>query len=105
MLDSRGAMHAIIALPREDSRRPRRAFVYCPTGECTLNGSTGDERFVLNHAKEIGPLSIGALLAGRIGRHLLGLGAASLFVLAVSAAFSASDVYRGVAWWPSLREK
>lgn len=61
--DSNRAPHHVVPLPPGDNDRGHHAFVYCPAAECFLKGSTGPSQLAIMEPKEVGFLSIAALLA------------------------------------------
>ena len=61
--DSRQARHTIVLLPSGQDHQGHHAFVYCPTGQCIINGSSGPSQFAIMEPKQIGFLSIVALVA------------------------------------------
>jgi hypothetical protein len=82
--DSHQARHRIVPLPLDDGGQGHHAFVYCPTGECFLKGSSGPSRLAIMEPKEIGFLSIAALIAAQWGHFVMAAGAI-LFVALVLA--------------------
>lgn len=73
--DSHQVRHRLIPLPPGDDDRGHHAFVYCPTGECFLSGSSGPSQLVIMEPKEIGFLSITALIAALWGHFVMAAGA------------------------------
>jgi hypothetical protein len=76
--DSRQS-HRILPLPADREGQGHHAFVYCPAGECVLRGSSGPSQLAIMEPKEIGLLSIAALLAVLWG-HLVAAAGAVLFL-------------------------
>jgi hypothetical protein len=73
--DSHQARHRIIPLPPGDDGQGHHAFVYCPTAECFLKGSSGPTQLAIMEPKEIGFLSITALIAALWGHYVMAAGA------------------------------
>jgi hypothetical protein len=82
--DSHQARHGIVPLPPGDDDQGHHAFVYCPTGECFLRGSSGPSQLAIMEPKEIGSLSIAALIAALWGHFVMAAGVI-LFVALVLA--------------------
>jgi len=84
MADPHQARHRIIPLPPGGDGHGHHGFVYCPTGECFLQGSSGPSQLAIMEPKEIGFLSIAALVAALWGHFVMAAGAI-LFVALVLA--------------------
>jgi hypothetical protein len=87
VLDSRGVEHRLIALASQASWLPHNAFARCPTDACTIVGLADGARIVLLEPKEVGALSLGALLAGQAGYYLFTTGALLLLTLLIAVNF------------------
>lgn len=86
VVDSRHARHAVVPLPGDPDDQGHHAFVACPAGECVLQGSGGASQVAIMEPKEIGVLSIAALMAGWAGPIVMVAGLVMfLAVMAVSA--------------------
>ncbi len=72
--DAHEARHRIVALPPGHDDQGRHAFVYCPTEECVLKGSSGTSQLAVMEPKAIGPLSIVALTAALWGHFVTAAG-------------------------------
>jgi len=84
IVDSRGASHTLLPLPGSGGE-DRHAAVSCPTAECTLKGSSGASRLAIMEPKELGPLSLCALILVAWGSWFFVAGLlASAIVLALS---------------------
>jgi hypothetical protein len=82
--DSHQARHRIVPLPGGLDDQGHHAFVYCPTGECSLKGSIGLSQLAIMEPKEIGGLSILALTAALWG-HLVMVAGALIFLALILA--------------------
>jgi hypothetical protein len=81
--DSQGERHKIILLPSDDVGMWHRAFAYCPTMQCTIKGFADTSTILLMEPKEIGPLSIFAIVAGQWGGYIFGAGVISFIILLI----------------------
>jgi hypothetical protein len=84
VIDSNGVSHAIRFLSSGESWLPHNAFAYCPTKACTISGVADRSKLVLMEPKEIGTLSLGAMLAGQSAYHVFGVGVTLLLLLFMS---------------------
>ena len=75
IIDAHKGRHRIVSLPPGHDDQGHHAFVYCPTAECVLKGSSGPSQLALMEPKEIGPLSIAALTAALWGHFVMAAGA------------------------------
>jgi len=83
--DAKGATHTAIPLPGGGDPRGSHAFAYCPTRECVLTGSSGASQIAIMETKEIGWLSVAALVAALWGPFVMA-GGLALFLAAATAA-------------------
>jgi hypothetical protein len=79
---ARQSRHSIVALPG-GAGQAHHAIVACPSGGCALTGSGGPGQLAIMEPKEIGMLSIAALLAAIGGPWAMAAGAAVLLALLI----------------------
>jgi hypothetical protein len=80
LADVSRSQHSVVPLPSDgEAPAARHGFAFCP-GECVLSGSSSAAQLAVMEPKEIGFLSLGALVATQWG-YLVMAGGAILFVL------------------------
>jgi hypothetical protein len=82
--DSRQQRHWIVPLPAGRDDQGDHAFVYCPAADCVLQGSSGPSQLAIMEPKEIGPLSIAALILAQWGHFVMAAGAIMFFALVLA---------------------
>lgn len=88
IVDSRQTPRRIVPLPAGEDRTGHHAVVYCPGAECILKGSSGPSQLAVREPKEIGFLSIAALLAALWGHWVMAAGVALFLALLLTSAAS-----------------
>jgi hypothetical protein len=71
--DSGHVVHRVVSLPGND--QGSHGVVSCPTAECVLKGASNASQFAIREPKEIGALSVAALIAAEWGAYVFGAGA------------------------------
>lgn len=93
VFDSQRIEHTIRLFPGDDDRSLHPAFVSCPTETCRITGSADRSEIVFMEPKEIGFLSIGALVASLGGPVIFGLGITFFVVLLILSLAKISRVF------------
>jgi hypothetical protein len=86
VVDSHKTRHNSVSLAADPDDLGHHAFVSCPAGECVLNGSSGASQLAMMEPKEIGFLSIAALMAGLGGPFVMVSGTIMFLALVVVSA-------------------
>jgi hypothetical protein len=80
--DSNHAVHRMVTLP--GGGQGSHGVVSCPTAQCVVKGASGASQFAIAEPKEIGVLSVAALVAAEWGQYVFAAGAL-LFLASVLA--------------------